>query len=130
MRCPVAPKPARWTGDDMHDVRINISRLVRRILFALVLPVVAAGGLDAWIGTYPALLVVTSVICIPLATFLVIRTALAEMDSVVRQITPEPPETTVIESGTVMESGTAVEAGPAGQAGDDSPTVQYHEHPA
>jgi F0F1-type ATP synthase assembly protein I len=93
----------------MQNARINVRRLAKRLLLSLVLPVLIAGIIDMTVGTYPWLIIAASVVCIPLATFVVIRTALAELDSLIRRITPEP----------LPEQAPESIAGPAaGQPGD------------
>lgn len=67
---------------------IDWRRLGIRLLVTLVLPVLFALLLDRWLTTSPFLTMVTAVICIPVATFVVIRTALLELDRIIEQVAP------------------------------------------
>lgn len=79
--------------------RIASRRLLSRLLWALLLPVAAAFAADAALDTAPLLAVVATVVCIPLATLLVSRAALVELNKVIQQVAPaevapgEPAET-------------------------------------
>jgi F0F1-type ATP synthase assembly protein I len=73
----------------MQNARINVRRLAKSLFLSLLLPVFLAGIVDAAAGTYPWFLITAAVICIPLSTVVVIRMALAELDSVIRQVAPK-----------------------------------------
>ena len=68
--------------------RIASRRLLSRLLWALLLPVAAAFAADAVLGTRPLLAVAAAIVCIPLATVLVSRTALTELNKVIQQVAP------------------------------------------
>jgi hypothetical protein len=73
---------------EQHAPRIASRRLLRSLVWALLLPVAAAFAADAALGTTPLLAVVATVVCIPLATVLVSRAALLEMSKVIEQVAP------------------------------------------
>lgn len=68
---------------------IDLQRLLKLVLFALVIPVAVGGIADYLLGSAPLLLIVVSVICIPLTTVWIIRVILSEMDRVVETIEAE-----------------------------------------
>lgn len=61
-----------------------------RVLAALVLPVGCLYLLDRWAGTTPWLTMAGLLICLPVATILVVRLALRDMDAVIAAVAPEP----------------------------------------
>ncbi len=70
--------------------RIDVRRALKVLVLALVLPVGVAVLLDLTTGLLPILTIVAALICIPLATILVNRTVLAEMDRVIALVAPVP----------------------------------------
>jgi len=74
------------------QVRIDWRRLTKWLMLTLVVPVGAAITFDLLIGTLPILTLVTSLICIPVATIFVSRAILSEMDRVMAVLAPEVPE--------------------------------------
>ncbi len=54
----------------------------------LVAPVFVALLLDLLLATLPLITMVVAVICIPLATFVVMRAALSELDRVIKEVAP------------------------------------------
>ncbi|MFO7632644.1 MAG: hypothetical protein R6W76_08905, partial [Caldilinea sp.] len=67
---------------------IDWRRLGLRLLFTLILPVTIAFLFDQWLGTSPFLAMAIGLICIPVATFAVIRMALTELDRVIAEVAP------------------------------------------
>jgi hypothetical protein len=74
--------------------RIEWRKLLTPFLFIMVLPSTSAILLDLWLGTLPLITIAAILIAFPLATFLVMRNALKEMDRVIVEVTPavEPAE--------------------------------------
>jgi len=70
----------------------------RLLLLSLLVPVTAAVGLDVWLATLPLLTMAASLICIPLATLLVVRSILAEFDRVIEIVAPEQDDDPAIEN--------------------------------
>jgi hypothetical protein len=68
--------------------RIDWRKLAVPSLLIMVLPTVAAILLDLRLGTLPLLTIFAILICFPLATFLVIRISLQEMDRVIAEVAP------------------------------------------
>lgn len=69
--------------------RIDYWRALRALLFTLVLPVVVAIALDVVTGLLPIVTIVAAVLCIPLATIVVNRVLLGEMDRILAMVAPE-----------------------------------------
>lgn len=72
--------------------RIHLWPLTLRLLLSLVLPVCAALLLDWTLGTLPWLTMVTSLICIPLATVIVGNATLRDFERVVALVAPKVTE--------------------------------------
>lgn len=72
----------------MTQPRIDWRKLARLFLLALVLPVSLAFALDRVVGSTPILTIAAVMIFIPLATLLVNRTALHEMDRIIEVVAP------------------------------------------
>jgi len=70
------------------DVRINIRRLLFALMTSFILPMLMVMLADWQFGLFPWLTIGTSLVCIPLATVIVIRTALSEMDLLIQEIAP------------------------------------------
>lgn len=68
--------------------RVRVGALAQRVLLALVLPVTAALLLDWQAGTRPLFTLAAAVICIPLATVLVSKAALRDMDRIIAIVAP------------------------------------------
>ena len=71
---------------------IDWRRLGLGLLLTLVLPVGFALFIDLWLTTWPFLVIVTGLLCIPLATIVVMRMALNELERVFEQVAPREPE--------------------------------------
>ncbi len=69
-------------------IRINIQRLLRSVVVSLVLPLTLAMLIDMQFGWFPLVTIGATVIFIPLATFIVTRAALSEMDQVIQKLAP------------------------------------------
>ena len=81
------------------DVRINVRRALKALLATLVIPMTAAILLDLATGLLPLLTIAGVVICIPLATIVVNRTLLEEMNRVIELVAPAlPPEVPPLET--------------------------------
>lgn len=81
---PAQPSPLQ--------AQIDWRRLTKWLLLTLILPVLLAISIDLLIGMLPILTLVTSLICIPVATFFVGRAILSEMDRVLAVLAPEVPK--------------------------------------
>ncbi len=64
----------------------------RLLLLSLLLPVMLAFCLDILLGSLPLVTMVASIICIPLATVLVIRSVLVDFSRVIEIVAPEEAE--------------------------------------
>ena len=93
-------------------------RALKRLLFTLVFPVALAIAVDLLFGVLPIVTIVAALICIPLATIVVNRTLLAEMDRVVAMVAPE------IESGAVNQDGAGQEVASPGANVDGDHIVE------
>lgn len=71
-----------------QPLRISIQRLAKLVLLVLIVPLAAAYFLDNLIGIAPWATIVAIIVCIPLATILVSRAALHEMDKVIQVVAP------------------------------------------
>lgn len=83
--------------EQMHtqtsSTRIDWRRLGIRLLVTLVLPVLIAVLMDRLLATSPFLTMAVAIICIPVATFVVMRTALLEFDRIIEKVAPPEQET-------------------------------------
>lgn len=76
-------------------VRINVRRLLRSLLTSFLLPLTLAILIDLQFGWFPLVTIGATVIFIPLATVIVTRAALSEMDQLIQKLAPldlEPRE--------------------------------------
>lgn len=80
-------------GAQAQPVAINWMRLGLLLLLTLVAPVGFALLFDVLLGTSPTLVMVVGLLAIPVATLVVIRTALIEFDRVIAAVAP-PEQTT------------------------------------
>lgn len=71
---------------------IDWRRLGLGLLLTLVLPVSLAIFIDLWLTTWPFLVIVTGLLCIPLATIVVMRMALIELERVFKEVAPHEQE--------------------------------------
>lgn len=69
-------------------VRINVRRLLRALITSFLLPVVLAILIDLQFGWFPLVTIGATVIFIPLATVIVTRAALSEMDQIIQKLAP------------------------------------------
>ncbi len=72
-------------------VRIDVWRALKALLLTLVIPLSAAFVIDRLTGLLPFVTIVAIVVFIPLATIVVGRILLAELDRVIAIVAPEPP---------------------------------------
>lgn len=70
-------------------IRMNVWRGTKALLLTLVIPMTMAVTVDVTTGLLPWLTIAGAVICIPLATIVVSRTVLAELDRIVALVAPE-----------------------------------------
>jgi len=91
-----------------QQVRIDWRRLVKWLLATLIVPVLLAILFDLLIATLPILTLITSLICIPVATIFVSRAILSEMDRVLTVLAPAVPK---LEDDTVENPNGAGSAG-------------------
>lgn len=76
-------------------VRINVRRLLRSLITSFLLPLTLAILIDLQFGWFPFVTIGATVIFIPLATVIVTRAALSEMDQLIQKLAPldlEPRE--------------------------------------
>ena len=76
-------------------VRINVQRLLRSLITSFLLPLTLAILIDLQFGWFPLVTIGATVIFIPLATVIVTRAALSEMDQIIQKLAPldlEPRE--------------------------------------
>ncbi len=101
---------------------VRIAPLVQRLLFALVVPVTAAFLLDRALGLSPWLTIGAVLLCIPLASLLVSKSALRDMDRLIAVVAPPepappepaPPESAPPESAPPESAPSAAPDGPQG----------------
>lgn len=87
----------------MEATRLNVRRMLTMLCLLLVLPVTACIGIDLLFDLTPLLTIISSVICIPLASFVVIKAILAEFDEVIQQVAPaEPEDSTVSQENSLV----------------------------
>jgi len=72
----------------MDTTRLNIKRMLKLLCLLLVLPVTACFSIDLLLNLTPLLTIISSVICIPLTSFVVIKATLVEFDEVIQQVAP------------------------------------------
>ena len=74
----------------MYDLRTGLDwrLLTQWLLWTLWIPVSAAFLLDRWLDTSPYLLLGTGIFCIPLATIVVLRRVLWQLDRVIEWVAP------------------------------------------
>ncbi len=70
------------------EQRIDLWRLSRGLLLFLVVPIAAAIAGDFVFGAWPILTIAAVGVAFPVAGFVVIRTALKEMERVIRAVAP------------------------------------------
>lgn len=69
--------------------RIDVWRLGKRMLLALILPTLIAITVDVLAGTWPFVTLLTAAFCFPIAGYLVMRAAVQEMHKVIAEVAPE-----------------------------------------
>ena len=79
--------------------RINVWRLGKNMLLALVLPCTIAIVVDRLVGTWPILTLLVAGFAFPIAAFVVTRSALRELERVIQEIAPAEPEYQGVEDG-------------------------------
>jgi uncharacterized membrane protein YccC len=72
--------------------RIDVRRLGKRMLLALIIPCAVAIGVDFAVGTWPLATLLTAIVAFPLAGLLVMSAALEELRKVIDEVAPEPSE--------------------------------------
>ncbi|MGL4651631.1 MAG: hypothetical protein ACRC1H_19645 [Caldilineaceae bacterium] len=70
--------------------RLQVALLFNRLLYTLLLPVGVALLIDLALGILPWLTLVTSLICIPLASLVVGKAVLRDLERVLAIVAPEP----------------------------------------
>lgn len=71
--------------------RLHLTPLLVRLALALILPMAVAFALDQALGVGPLLALLTALACIPLATVLVSKAALRDMDRIIALVAPPDP---------------------------------------
>lgn len=72
----------------MTTERINIQRLFKSLISALIIPMFVVAVVDYNLASLPLLTVIASLVLIPLSTIVVVRTILAELDRVLEIVSP------------------------------------------
>ena len=88
--------------------RIDVWRLGKRMLLALMLPMLIAIVVDVLAGTWPFVTLLTAAFRFPIAGFLVMRAAVQEMQKVIAEIAPEKAARTAtlrMAEGSALASG-------------------------
>ena len=75
--------------NQQNSARINLGRLFRWLFLTLILPMSLAIALDYLLNLQPFITILAIIIVIPLATFLVVRVIIEELNRVLRLIAPE-----------------------------------------
>ncbi|MBE2240614.1 MAG: hypothetical protein IAE81_22700 [Caldilineaceae bacterium] len=70
------------------QAHIDWRQLSIALLLTLITPVCIAFILDRWLATFPVLMLIVGLICIPLATVVVMRMVLRELDRVIAEVAP------------------------------------------
>ena len=86
----MVPENTERTGGGQP--RIDIWRLGKRVLVALVIPCTLAIAIDAVAGTWPWITLAVASLAFPIAGFVVMRAAVQEMQKVIQEIAPEQAE--------------------------------------
>lgn len=73
---------------EQKQAHVDWRQLSIRLLLTLIAPVGFALVLDWWLATMPLITMMVGLICIPLATIVVVRTALSELDRVIAEVAP------------------------------------------
>lgn len=73
---------------DRKQAHVDWQQLSIRLLLTLIVPVSFALLLDWWLTSLPLLTMIISLICIPIATVVVVQTALNELDRVIAEVAP------------------------------------------
>ena len=75
---------------DRKQAHVDWQQLSIRLLLTLIAPVSFALLLDWLLATLPVITMIVGLVCIPLATVVVVRTALRELDRVIADVaTPD-----------------------------------------
>lgn len=76
----------------MRQPRIDLRKLTQTFLVVLFLPTVTAIAIDLWLDMLPTVTLIVILIVFPLATILINRTALREMDRIIQEVAPPLPD--------------------------------------
>jgi len=76
----------------VNTSRLNARRLLMILMFSLILPVLVCVVIDILFDLMPLLTIISSTICIPLASLLIIKITLSEFDRVIQDVAPEEPK--------------------------------------
>lgn len=76
---------------DGKQAHLDWRHLSIRLLLTLIAPVSIALVFDWLLATLPIVTMVVGLLCIPLATVVVVRTALSELDRVIVEVAPPDP---------------------------------------
>lgn len=76
--------------------RISVWRLGKNLLLALVFPCTVAVAVDRLTGTWPILTLLVAGFAFPIAGFVVMRSALQEMEKVIQEIAPAETDDHVV----------------------------------
>lgn len=77
---------------EMPPVCLNIRRLFKLVLLLLVMPLSISISLDIILDLLPWLTLIVSLISIPLASIVITRATLSELDKVIQQVAPKLPD--------------------------------------
>ena len=76
---------------DGKQAHLDWQNLSIRLLLTLIAPVSIALAFDWLLTTFPIVTMIVGLLCIPLATVVVVRTALSELDRVIVEVAPPDP---------------------------------------
>ena len=72
-----------------QPVRIRTARLMKPLLWGLIIPLSCAFALDRFLGIAPWVTLFAIVVCIPLTSVMVGKAALTELNAVIAVVAPE-----------------------------------------
>lgn len=70
---------------------MNVEHLAKLLTFSLILPTSTAFAVDLLIETLPWLTIIVSIFAIPLASVLVTRASLGELNRIINEVAPVEP---------------------------------------
>ncbi len=88
--------------------RINVWRLGRNVILALILPVSLAIVVDMIVGLWPIVTLIVASFAFPIAGIVVIRSTMQELRRVIQELEPElAPESKDLSESATISTGNA-----------------------